>query len=204
MYIVVNRTKEVINFSDLNWVLGPRQSIDLDAIRSRKEIDESEDLKSAVKQGRVQIRHSSVSNTKKESNYIGPLNPSIRVKTPTFNDDYVEKIRVAIREEVENQFKKKEPKTQIVEKVPSEMSELLAQMKQMMEMQSRHVQSSLPAEKVIEVEEDLDINKLSDIHAKSVGKISKDASGQVKYTEQKYDNNLDQNIKDLESLLGED
>lgn len=205
MYIVVNRTREVINLKDLEWTIGPRRSVDLDKIRSRKQIDDSSDLRSAVKQGKVQIRHSSVSNTQKESNYIGPLNPSIKIKTPTLNDDYVEKIRHAIREEVENQFSKQpEQKTEIVNNVPPEMSQLLDQMKQFFEFQTKQPRILASAPIQDQFDDDIDMDKLSEIHAKSVGRLGKDASGQVKYVEQRSSENLDQNLDDLENLLGEE
>lgn len=198
MYIVVNRTKEIVNLKDLEWILGSKKSIDLDKIRSRKQIDDSSDLKSAVKQGKVQIRHSSVSNTKKDSAYLGPLNPSIKIKTPTLNDEYVERIRVAIRDEIGNQLGKE--RTPIL--IP-EMGELMAQMKKLLEMQEQgktviYEKSDIPQQ---EMDEEMDIDKLSAIHAKSINKMTKGVVGKVKYTEKQSDVDINRNLDELEGLL---
>lgn len=201
MYIVVNRTKEVINLKDLEWALGPRKSIDLDRIRSRKQIDASDDLKSAVKQGRVQIRHSSVSNTKADSQFLGPLNPTIKIKTPTINDDYMERIRLAIRDELGNQLNKEQKP--VVAAIP-EMGELMSQMQQLIEMQKKGgsvvVYKDAVSKETYE-DEEMDMDRLSEIHAKSVSKITKNVEGKVKYTEQTSEADISSNLDDLENLL---
>lgn len=185
MYLIINMTTDMIIIGDLGIELGPKKAIDLDKVfQDRSKFEHSKDLKYAEKSRKIQIRHDRVVNKERETVTV----------TQKIDDEHIMKIREAVRQEVVEQIKN-------ISSTPDNQIEIiLEQMRNMIERGSSLKENSVNESVVQDNYNDIDLDKLSEIHAKSVKKISKNTEGNVRYEEHKSSSSLD-NLDELDGLL---
>ena len=188
MYIVVNISKppnEVV-IGDLNFSIGPNKAIDLEKIVKRSAIEDSDDLKRAVKLRLVEVRHT----TRRVENPI-----EIPIQLPAqLSDADVERIRSIIKEEV--QFKQSKNSSDNTPEI--------------MEMLKKMITDTMNASALISKETEIkdknldtiDEAKLIEIHAKAVAKKSANADGNINYSEKRITDSISDRASELDNLLG--
>jgi hypothetical protein len=196
MYWVVNITKppQTIGIGDLNIVIGARKAMDLEKILPRHKIEESKDLKRAVKSKMLQVRHEAKSNKKKEQ----PVSP----QSSTLNAKELNKIRSTVRDEIQSLME------------GQSQPELLQAVNNLLEV-TKNLKDAPPQKVVVEhsgspgiVEpqdidevDEIDEDKLADIHAKSIKNKTQNAETQLTYEERKGDSSVAANASELDDLL---
>ncbi len=189
MFFIVNKTKSTIVISDIAITLGPRQAIDLDKMMSRSKSNSSKMLKAANKRGQIDIR---IKDGGKTSNIDLP-------KVDNSLDDF----KKEIIGEIKDLFTKQIPPT------PKEV----LNKKDLAELAQKIIQNMPKSETVfiqeksqkIKTEEEVIIDEeiLVDINARAVDDVVKDVkSNNMRHKEDTKMNDLEQNILELENLLG--
>ena len=189
MFFIVNKTKGTIVIADIGVTLGPRQAIDLDKMMSRVKSEASKMLKTASKKGHVDIRikdGGKVSNTKPPEQIGGDLDD--------FKKEMLEEMKGLLSEQnkpVPQGVGKEdlaEFAQQIINSIPKSETVII------------HGQSEdIRSDEDVEMDEEV----LAKINARTVEGIVKDVKLEnVKHKEHTEVSNLEQNISELENLLG--
>lgn len=192
MFFVVNisRPPQEISIEDLGVKLGPNKAMDLEKICSRKDIESSKDLKKLVKHRKIQLRQTIKSRSSSEDQ------PPSRPKSLDDND--IQKITKAVVAEI----KASQPSAQPA--IPTDLVNVLNELKQSISLSNQQSQDHEPQEKnqSKETSDDIDLDVLSEIHAKSVSRQSKSSIGKVKYQENETKDNMSSRADELRDLLG--
>lgn len=192
MFFIVNVTKNTICISDLSISLGPRQATDLDERIDRWKVEKSKDLKSLIKTGRIKIKH--------KDGYVSKESAAVPEKD---NSDFLDSLKQDINSQIQRGIADlKDSIKGNGQPEPSNNEELLAMMQNLIQQVSKNNQ---PINNVVQnqvEEEDMDENVLSNIHAKSMDKRTKNLeAGNLNYIAEEVDNSIDNNISELENLL---
>jgi len=192
MFFIVNKTKREIVISDLSVAMGPRQAMDLDRFIDRKKSERSKDLDTAIKRGFVNVRQ----KTNEESSLV------IKQIKEEMNPREMDKFKKDINDEIKNQFsslKKDLLNANNSNSSNVDNSELLEKLADL-------IKNSKNSDTIVKSEEDevpIDSDILSEIHKRSVNKQMKDTNiSNVEYEEKEVQNDIDQNVDELENLLG--
>ncbi len=191
MYFIINKTKKHITIGDIGINLGPRQAIDLEKVLKKEKYENSRHLRIAQGNGDIEIRISR-KESKKQQNVVK-------------KDDSVdmEKIKNDIIKEMKNEFKNIGQKEDSLSK--KDLIEVITE-----------VMKNLPKEKITTVirekgkekefdDEKVEINEelLGEINKRVVDKMVKNVkSEEIKYKEEKQKDDIEENISELEQLLG--
>jgi len=188
MFFIVNKTKNELQISDIKISLGPRQAMDLDKIIDRSKSDRSRDLDLAIKQGVIQVKQ----KTPTETPIIISNNNDDDLETSKIDD-----MKEYLAEEIKNQFdilKSGLTNSKNNNDNSGDLSQILNQLKGLVNNNSTNES----------VDEDviMDEEKLSNIHARSIDKKLKNVeSNEVKYDKKEIEDNIEDNISELEGLL---
>jgi len=193
MFFIVNKTKREIVISDLSVAMGPRQAMDLDRFIDRKKSERSKDLDTAIKRGFVNVRQ----KTNEESSLV------IKQIKEEIDPKQMDKFKKDINNEIKNQFsslKKDLLNAKGSNNSNVDNSELLEKLASLIQ-NNKNGDLSVKSE-----DEEVPINGdvLSSIHAKTVDRQIKNTeiSSNVSYEEKEVQNDIDQNISELEDLIG--
>lgn len=199
MFFITNITKppREITIGDLNLSLGPNKSMDLEKVRKRSEIDESQDLKRAIKSRYVEVRHNSRAG-------VEPVKTVVVERTAVATEAEIERIRSAVREEV-----KQELASQLADLSPNNalLVELLEQMKELKEIQSRQPGPGLsdtpaPVEKTDDGDS-ISEEKLAQIHALAVKRTAQPMEGNMGIEQKSVQMSVADRVKLLNKLAAD-
>lgn len=186
MYFILNRSNHEVVISDLNVGLKAHRAMDLEAVCSREKIDSSKDLKSAIKLGKIQVRHDS-----------RPRAPEQTVQPK--QSPYIDEIRQVVSEELKNHLSGESNNDKLVE-VIEKLAGVLDQEKLVAPTQQQAQVEPKPDQ---DPEEDIDEEKLAEIHAKHMRKVSeKTEAGRLSYEETTSADDVAERVARLRNLRG--
>ena len=200
MYFIINISKppREITISDLNFTLGPNKAIDLEKVRRRSEIEDSQDLKQAIKTKIIEVRNAGKS---RENEVAVPTPQPVQVSGMQPED--LHRIREAIREDV-----KQELRNQVANgrgDLLPELLEAIKQLQQSVQQGAPFNQSSVnqPSRStaISPKDDDIDEDKLAEIHARSIAKKIKPTEGNLNYQETRVKDSIRDRVKELDELI---
>ena len=191
MFFIVNKTKKEVIISDISVSLGPRQAMDLDKLLDRKKSERSNDLTTAIKRGIISVRQ----KTNEESAVV------IKQIKEEINPKEIDKFKKDINDEIKNQFnflKEDLLKANFSSNSDVDNSELLEKLADLIKSNKNSTIVKSEDEEVLENED-----FLSKIHARTVDRQIKNTEiSNVNYDEKEVKNDIDENVSELEDLLG--
>jgi hypothetical protein len=188
MFFIVNKTKQVIVIGDLKVTLGPRQAIDLDSKIDRFVSNNSKNLKTLISKGSIEVKRKDVAE-KPVSDHIPQPKNTTDIDISKMKDEILQGVRESMSEMLKPQNQVKE-NTNIS---PEELAQMIASL-----INGNNVKKNIENDDII-----IDENILSDIHSKTIDKKMKNIEcGDISYNTQKSENTLDDNISELENLIG--
>jgi hypothetical protein len=195
MYFIVNITKppREVTISDLNFTLGPNKAIDLEKVRKRSEIEDSVNLKAAIRQRMIQVRHPSKPPTE------APVEPTAAPSSMGESD--IARIRETVREEFQAQISQMGKN----QGVTPELGEILSKLTLMLEKgASLGNGGGSKAEVESKVDEDDGVDEATMImmSEKNVRDRTKNTEANVQSEEQKVSGNISSKAKRFRDLLG--
>jgi len=200
MYFIINITKPAreITISDLNISLGPNKALDLEKIRKRSEIEDSKDLKKAIKARIIEARHISKREENKKDN--------IPVSQPSngISDSDIEKIRTVLKQEIQSQISQSQPQAPVI---PQDLVDALKKISESQNVQPQNDPTYIQQNNTVfqETEQNdyqLDDEKLASIHAKTVKAKMKETEGNIEYEEKVVKDSVSERLKKLNEMLG--
>lgn len=196
MYLIINLTRETITIDDLSLTIGPKKAIDLDKVgnASRSSIEKSKDLKKAEKKRKIRIRHS-----RPPQSQVAAPKEAVNI------DDQINKMRDTVRKEIQDQLKSsQQPQPQQSNIDPNMLNALLSKMNEMIEGQknTQYIPHQDIPKHTQDDADDIDVDKLAEIHAKAVGKQTKEAQGRISYENKKMKTDINKQADELDGLLG--
>ena len=191
MFFIVNTTKQSLSIADLKLILGPRQGIDLDTKYSREESEKSMGIKSLISKGLISVKNKTQAVV--ESRFIQEVhthNHSETIDAEKIKTEIVDSLKEALAGMVTPQQSQNNINMEDLAKLISSMN----------------VNNTQPvqAQKVIH-DDDVQVNEgvLADIHSRTVSKMVEGVeSGDINCEASTTDNDIDENIDELEDLLG--
>ena len=191
MFFVVNTTKQSLSISDLKLILGPRQGIDLDVKYTREQAEKSKGMKSLISKGLISVKNKTEPIVK--SHFVQEVhNHNNEFDADKMKEDIMSGVKEIIAEGMPKQIPTPQQNINVEE---------LAKMISKMIPQGINNQNTNFSTKDKEVE--VDDTVLADIHSRAVEKIVKDVeSGEINYEQDITENDIDDNIDELEGLLG--
>jgi hypothetical protein len=197
MFFIVNTTKQSLSIADLKLILGPRQGIDLDVKYSRDQIDKSQGLKSLISKGMISVKNKTEPAT--ETRFIQEVHNHNEFNAEKMKLEIMNGLKEAIAESLPSQAPQVQQQPQ---QSPNIDMEALAKMIASMMPQGQQVAQS---ENFVSQDEDVKVDDgvLADIHSRAASKIVKGVeSGESNFNTEKTNNDIDDNIGELEDLLG--
>jgi hypothetical protein len=191
MFFIVNTTKQSLSIADLKLILGPRQGIDLDTKFSREESEKSRGIKTLISKGLISVKNKTEAVV--ESRFIQ------EVHTHNHNEPIdAEKIKTEIVDGLKEALAGMMPQQS---SQPNINMEDLAKLISSMSPQGQQV----PQVQKAPHDDDVQVNEgvLADIHSRTVSKMVEGVeSGDINCEASTTDNDIDENIDELEDLLG--
>ena len=191
MFFIVNTTKQSLSIADLKLILGPRQGIDLDVKYTREQSEKSSGIKTLISKGLISVKNKTEAVV--ESRFIQ------EVHTHNHNEVDAEKIKTEIMSGIKEALADMVPSQSPQQ--PSFNMEDLAKMISSMSSQGQQTVNSknIPHDEEVKVNEGV----LADIHSRTVSKMVEGVeSGGLNCEASTTDNDIDENIGELEDLLG--
>ena len=190
MYFIVNITRppQEVYIKDLDFRLGPNKALDLEKVKSRFDIESSQDLKNCVKNRKIQLRQTSHSRAKPEDQ------PQPQKKG--LDADDINKITDSVVERLKGSMSQSN--------VPDELVAVLKDLKNAMQQPQQvvHVTEKLNVPVSKPEDDDLDLDRLAEIHAKSVARKAKKTEGNIGYEEKNVEDQASSRADELGDLLG--
>lgn len=191
MFFIVNTTKQSLSISDLKLILGPRQAIDLDARYTRDQAEKSRGLKSLVSKGLISIKNKT--EPKVETHFIQEVhNHSNEFDAEKMKADIMSGFKEIIAEGMPSPIPTPQQNINV-----EELAKMIAEM---IPQGTNNQNMNLPTkDKEVKVDDAV----LADIHSRAVNKIVEGVeSGEINYEQDITENDIDENIDELEGLLG--
>ena len=192
MFFIVNTTKQSLSIADLKLILGPRQGIDLDVKYTREQAEKSKGLKTLVSKGIISVKNKTEPVV--ESRFIQ------EVHNHNHNEFDAEKMKEDIMSGLKDAIAESLP-THPQAQPNIDMAELAKMIAQLMPQGPQNVQFGSITSKDEEVK--VDEGVLADIHSRTVSKMVEGVeSGDINCTSSTTKNDIDDNVDELENLLG--
>jgi hypothetical protein len=191
MYYVVNKTSNNLVIGDIKFELGPKKAIDLEQIRKRSEIDDSSDLKLAIKSGLVDVRRDS-----KRKKVEKTIEVQHTVERQEVEVD-VDSIREAVKDEIKQQLKS----LPAGDSGGAELKDLMKDLQSLL-ISSKGQQSSSPGLPQVDDGFELDDETLANVHAKHIKRATEGTVAKVDYEEKDISTSISKNVDELDNLLG--
>ena len=194
MFFIVNTTKQSLSIADLKLILGPRQGIDLDVNYTREEAEKSKGLKTLISKGMISIKNKTEAVV--ESRFIQEVH--------NHNNEFdAEKMKAEIIDGLKDVLAQNTPQPQPAPQPQQnmDMAELAKMIAQLMPQgqQPGQVINNPKHDEEVKVDEGV----LADIHSRTVSKMVEGVeSGDINCESSTTKNDIDDNIDELESLLG--
>ena len=190
MYLVANVSKRNIVIGDMDVSLQPRQALDLHKIKCKIEPENSKDLKLSTNTGLVKVLKKSKKQVYEEE--------KIDLSNNLSQEDLIKMIKDTI---------KKEMASQSSQNTEQDSDKILDALKDLTKLVQDKPESVVHVEKTkenVNTDDDsyVDEDKLAEIHARSMNKISKESDTFVEYDKQEVsDDSILDNINELENLI---
>lgn len=193
MFFIVNTTKQSLSIADLKLILGPRQGIDLDVGYTREQAEKSKGLKSLISKGMISVKNKTEPVV--ESRFIQEIH------NHSHNEFDVEKMKADIMAGLKEAIASSIPAQQPEPQPNMDMTALAKMIAEMLPQGQVITQSGDTPSKDEEVKIDDDV--LADIHSRTVSKMVEGVeSGDINCISTTTQNDIDENINELENLLG--
>jgi len=193
MYFVINKTQNQIAFQDISLSLGPHQAIDLEKIMKKEKYENSRHLRLAQGNGDIEIRISK-KESKKEKVIITPKKDTTKDDIEKMKNEIISELRNINKEPVNNDSLSKKDLVEIMTEVMKNMPR---------ETTTTIIREGTGKEEFDDEKVEIDEKLLSEINKRAVNKMVENVkSEEIKYKKEKQQNDLDQNIEELEGLLG--
>ncbi len=182
MYLIVNTTQNILTISDLKVQLEKHQMVDLDKwSKLPMRPEDSKDLEFCRRNGSIKIM--------KNDRQTPAILPQEIKETSQINEEKIASSLIGPLQEF--------IKSEMAKQAPSDNSQILNAIGQL---QSMIGKNSNQNNQVIEV--DVDEDKMVEMHAKTMNKITKNISGELSHnSENKEDSSISNNVDELEGLL---
>ena len=194
MFFIVNKTKQSIVIGDLGLKLGPRQATDLDKRFDRGKSEKSSHLKKLVQTGVIEI--------KRKDGIEKSIPSQPKIDKEEIKKDILAELKDHVKDGIKEGMAGFKPGlsegdlAQAIEKLALIISQNQGKISTVEQMQK------VISDEKIDV--DLDENTLGKIHAMAMDKMTKNIEiGKVDYKKEKTKNDIDDNVNELESLLGD-
>jgi hypothetical protein len=200
MFFIVNTTKQSLSISDLKLILGPRQGIDLDVKHIREVSEKSKGLKSLISKGLITVKNKTEPEVK--SHFVQEVhNHNSNFDAEKMKADIMNGLKDVIAESLPQQLQQPQQPQQSAPQPNIDMKALAKMIASMMPQGQPVIQKEIfvPQDEEVKVDEGV----LADIHSRAASKIVKGAeSGEANFNIEKTNNDIDDNIDELENLLG--
>jgi len=196
MFFIVNTTKQSLSIADLKLILGPRQGIDLDVKYTREQSEKSKGLKTLVSKGMVSIKNKTEAVV--ESRFVHEVHNHNEFDAEKMKADIMSGLKEAIAEIVPTQQSQPQPTPQSQPNIDmGELAKMIASI--MPQGQPGQVINNSKHDEEVKVDEGV----LADIHSRTVSKMVEGVeSGDINCESSTTKNDIDDNIDELENLLG--
>ena len=190
-------TRHEIALGDLRAIIRPGKREDLDRFAARYVVEQSSDLRIALKRGALRL-------VRKDNPY-GNTEPSVPVKSEKPIQDNSEPIMKAMQDmekrlidRLNNQVEKHVGKQGLDEDSVSKLNDAIDALRGITGNTSgAAVSQSSSQDKEYDVEDE----KIVDIHERSINRLTKGAKSKIQYKEETQSSGADANIDELEDLL---
>lgn len=194
MFFIVNTTKQSLSISDLKLILGPRQGIDLDVKYSREESEKSKGVKTLISKGLISVKNKTEAVV--ESRFVQEVHNHNEFDVEKMKADIMSGLKEVIAESIPIQQPQPVPATQPNIDI-AELAKMIASM--IPQGQNSQVVNNTRRDEEVKVNEGV----LADIHSRTVSKIVEGVeSGDINCESSTTKNDIDDNIDELENLLG--
>ena len=192
MFFIVNKTKQTIVLGDMGVTLGPRQAVDLDRIVSREKSNASKYLKAAKHKGQIEIR---IKDGEKPRRVASKPQPSNNLDS--FKKDIIDEMKGLLSQQSQAIAPKGLDKKDLAEFAKEIIKSMPKQEKETIIIKGK--QEEIRTDEEVEIDEET----LAKINSRTIEGLVKDVKFEnVKHKEHIEINNLEQNILELEDLLG--
>lgn len=196
MYFIVNtsRPPQEVYIEDLDFKIGPNKAVDLEKYRERSDIDASEDVKEMIRSRRLQLRQSFHARPKPGKKEEKPQKQGI-------DDSDIAKITKAVAEQLKNNT----PQPQQPSGIPPELVDVLKNLTDAMnkpQQPTTVMQQGSGSPQIDSGDDDIDIDRLSELHAKAITNRTRETEGKIDYEEKEVKGKASSNADELGDLLG--
>jgi hypothetical protein len=188
MFLIANVTSEIYTIGDLNITLNGGEATDLDARRLKIHPDQSKDLKTLLRSGKIQIIR---------RDYI-EKKPDI---TPVPKKELMSEIQEMLRTEIRNHLKNIQPQAKSSEGNNSDVLQAIQSLADILKTNGGAVDNSKQDENA---DDGIDPQVLVKLHEKAVEKQRKNMEGQVTTEKQTVkDSDIKDRASELDNLMGD-
>lgn len=207
MFLIANAGRSEVALSDLGIVIKPNQAIDLHNVKTSINPEKSKDLSLAMKTGVVKILKRDILKKNRQQ-----VNQNITVNEGINKEELLNDLKTFIKEELSEKQQSQPIQSESlgVDEIRELIKILKSQQKQQVSMEQLQqllssgtvqMDSNTSVDNSEDID-DIDENKIIEMHSKAINKIAKNLSGEVGYSHQKVkDDSLSNNVDELENLL---
>jgi len=164
----------------------------LEKYRARSDIESSEDIKALIKERKIQLRQSFHARPKPNENKE-PVKQGI-------DESDIAKITKSVVDQLKYSVTPQQPQAGI----PPELVDVLRELKEAMNkpQQTTIIQQGSGSPQTTPDDDDIDIERLAELHAKAVTRQTRATEGKVDYQEKEVKGKASNNADELGDLLG--
>lgn len=196
MYIVQNMTRHEIALGDLRATIKPSKQADLDHFAARYVVEQSRDLRIALKRGALRLVRK---DNPLGNNETQPIAQKAKpVKTLDQSDDVMKALRdmeKRLGARLDNQVEKQVSSSGGINEENANM--LKNAIESLQDIASGNISQKQNNTAEYEIEDE----KAVDIHERSINRIVKDTESNISHNEELGSSDADDNISELEDML---
>jgi len=194
MYKIKNTTKGKLILTDIGVKLNASETVDLDALLPREKIESSTHLKVAEANELIAILHKDVVAVLTAAPTTASIDPVMLMEMEA-------RIRAHIVEQMNHQNSPEEVKPKVVEPTPQQdLSGISSKLEQLLAAIQKNPQNSQPTSHEVE-EHVMDADKLVEVHAKALQRLTKSAEGHVEATSTTHSSDISDRADELGDFL---
>ena len=194
MYLIANATSSFVEIPDLGASLKPKQAMDLHAMGYKGKAESSSDLAKAIKNGWIKVLKKDAPKKVSNKKVIERTHTEKIIDNSINKEEILGSIRKIIQEEL------KGIKSQENQDIPDNLIGILSELVRTGTSTRKANSSGIDNEEV--EDDDIGLEKLTEIHTKVANKLMKDVSSSVNYKEEEIkDDSMRNRLSELEDLL---
>ena len=199
MYIVQNMTRHEIALGDLRAIIRPGKQEDLDRFADRYVVEQSKDLRIALKRGALRL-------VRKDNPFGGvatdpqPATPAPKAEPQPDVMGALKEMEKRLTQRLDNQVEKHVGSGGLDEDSVSKLNDAIAALQGIAGgggLVAQPQQSDNSSQQEYEVEDE----KVVDIHERSINRLTKDAESNIQHKKEVGSSDAEANISELEDLL---